>query len=107
MSHAATKLKESDHDFRSLIDTAPVMVWMCGTDGRCTFFNKSWLDFTGLSLEEQLQEDWVARVHPEDRERSVGKYLDALKARDSFSLEYRVLRKEGTYGWVTHNGAPR
>jgi PAS domain S-box-containing protein len=107
MSHAAAQLKESDEHFRSLIDAAPMMVWMSGIDGRCTFFNKSWLDFTGLSLEEQLDEDWVARVHPEDRERSVNKYLAALKSRENFSFEYRVLRKEGTYGWVTHNGATR
>jgi PAS domain S-box-containing protein len=107
MSYAAAQPQESDQHFRSLIDVAPVMVWMSGIDGRCTFFNKSWLDFTGLSLEEQLEEDWVARVHPEDRERSVSKYLAALKSLENFSLEYRVLRKQGTYSWVTHNGATR
>jgi PAS domain S-box-containing protein len=84
-----------------------MMVWTSGSDGRGTFFNKSWLDFTGLSLEEQLAEDWVARIHPEDRERSVSKYLDALQSREDFNLEYRVLRKQGTYSWVTHNGATR
>src|SRR5262245_37122587 len=104
--NAAAKLLESEH-FRSLIDMAPVMVWMSGVDGRCTFFNKPWLDFTGLSLEEQMQEDWVARIHPEDRERSVSKYLDAFKSRANFNLEYRVLRKHGTYSFVTHNGATR
>jgi PAS domain S-box-containing protein len=107
MSYAAAKTQESDQHFRSLIDAAPVMVWMSGIDGRCTFFNKSWLHFTGLSLDEQLEEDWVARVHPEDRERSVSKYLAAFNARENFSLEYRVLRKQGTYSWVTHNGATR
>jgi signal transduction histidine kinase len=40
------------------------MLWMSGTDARCVFFNKPWLDFTGLSLSEQLEQDWVARVHP-------------------------------------------
>jgi PAS domain S-box-containing protein len=107
MSYAAAKLQEGNQHFGSLIDVAPVMVWMAGIDGRCTFFNKSWLDFTGLSLEEQLAEDWVARVHPEDRERSVSKYLAAFKSRENFSLEYRVLRKGGTYSWVTHNGVTR
>jgi len=102
-----TQLQENDQQFSTLIDVAPVMVWMSGADGRCTFFNKPWLEFTGLSLEEHTAQDWVARVHPEDRERSVDKYMSAFKARENFSLEYRVLRKSGTYSWVVHNGTPR
>jgi PAS domain S-box-containing protein len=93
--------------FQSLADVAPLMIWTSGTDGRCTFFNKPWLDFTGLSLNEQIEQDWVARVHPEDRERCVKKYLSAFKSRENFTLEYRLLRNDGVYRWVLHNGVPR
>jgi len=89
------------------VDIAPIMVWMSGPDGRCTFFNKRWLQFSGLSLEDQLDQDWVAQVHPEDRERSVSEYLSAFKSRQNFTLEYRLLRNDGLYRWVVHNGAPR
>src|SRR5262245_14424256 len=103
----AAKPQESELNFRSLIDMAPMMMWISASDGRCAFFNKPWLDFTGLSLEEQMKQDWVARVHPEDRERSISKYLAAFKSRESFSMEYRLLRKDGGYSWVVHNGASR
>jgi PAS domain S-box-containing protein len=83
------------------------MLWMSGADARCSFFNKSWLDFTGLSLNEQLKQDWVALVHPEDRERCVTKYLSAFKSRENFSLEYRLVVNDGAYRWVLHNGVPR
>jgi PAS domain S-box-containing protein len=86
---------------------APVMLWVSGTDAHCTFFNKPWLDFTGLSLKEQAEQDWVGRVHPEDRERCVNKYLSAFKLREDFTLEYRLLRNDGVYRWVLHNGVPR
>jgi PAS domain S-box-containing protein len=102
-----TKLKESEERFRTLVDVAPVMLWMAGADGRCTFFNKPWLDFTGLSLKEQVEQDWVLRVHPEDRERCVIRYLSAFKSRENFSLEYRLLRSDGVYRWVFHDGKPR
>jgi len=102
-----TKLRESEQHFRSLIDEAPVMLWMSGTDARCVFFNKPWLDFTGLSLSEQLEQDWVARVHPEDRERCVNRYLVAFKSRENFTLEYWLMRKDGAYRWLLHNGVPR
>jgi PAS domain S-box-containing protein len=101
------KLRESEERFRSLVDVGPVMLWMAGTDARCTFFNKPWLDFTGLSFKEQAEQDWVVRVHPEDRERCVNKYLSAFKSRKSFTLEYRLLRNDGVYRWVLHNGVPR
>jgi len=101
------KLRESEERFRSLVDVAPVMLWMSGTDARCTFFNKPWLDFTGLSLKEQAEQDWVVRVHPEDRERCVNRYLSAFKSRETFTLEYRLLRYDGVYRWVLHNGVPR
>ena len=101
------KLAESEDCFRSLIEVAPVMLWMSGTDGRCTFFNKPWLDFTGLSPKQQAEEDWVARVHPEDRERAVNTYLSAFKSRENFILEYRLLRNDDANRWVLHNGVPR
>jgi PAS domain S-box-containing protein len=101
------KSRESEQHFRSMVDTAPVMLWMSGTDARCAFFNKPWLDFTGLSQKEELEQDWVARVHPEDREHCVNQYLAAFKARENFTLEYRLMRKDGTYRWLLHNGVPR
>src|SRR5262245_901611 len=101
------KLRDREEHFRSLIDAAPVMLWMSGTDARCTFFNKPWLDFTGLSQKEQLEQDWVARVHPEDRERCVNQYLVAFKSRENFTLDYRLLGTDGLYRWLVHNGVPR
>src|SRR5262245_23794101 len=92
-----TKLRESEQHFQSLLDEAPAMLWMSGTDAGCAFFNKPWLDFTGLSLRQQLEQDWVARVHPEDRERCVNQYLAAFKSRENFTLEYWLMRKDGAF----------
>src|SRR5262249_48111360 len=101
------ELRKRENGFRSVVEVAPVMLWMSGTDARCTFFNKAWLDFTGLSLKEQTEQDWVASVHPEDRERCVNKYLAAVKSRETFTLEYRLLRQDNVYRWVLHHGVPR
>lgn len=41
------RLRESEERFRNMADTAPVMIWVSGTDKLCTFFNAPWLTFTG------------------------------------------------------------
>src|SRR6185295_10548716 len=44
---ASEILQESETRFRNMADVAPVLLWMADTDGLCTFFNQTWLTFTG------------------------------------------------------------
>src|SRR5262245_15100977 len=44
-------LRESEQRFRIVADADPVLIWMSDVDKLCTFFNKSWLEFTGRSEE--------------------------------------------------------
>src|SRR4051794_32841395 len=63
---AEDALQESEDRFRIMADTAPVLLWLSGPDGRCTFFNKPWLDFTGRTLEQEMGNGWTEGVHPDD-----------------------------------------
>jgi PAS domain S-box-containing protein len=100
-------LRESEQRFRSLVDAGPVMVWMSGPDGLCTFFSKPWLDFTGRPVASELGNGWAQGVHPGDRENCAAQYLAAFEARKSFTLDYRLLRHDGVYRWVADQGIPR
>ena len=60
-------LRESEVRFRNVADTAPVLIWMSGTDKEGVFFNKGWLEFTGHSLDRELGSGWVDGVHADDR----------------------------------------
>src|SRR6516162_11442899 len=52
--HAEEQLQESEERFRLVATTAPVMIWMSGTDKLCSYFNQPWLAFTGRSIHEEL-----------------------------------------------------
>lgn len=100
-------LRESEARFRSMADTAPVLIWMSGPDKLCTFFNRGWLDFTGRTLSQELGNGWTEGVHPDDRTRCFAIYSDAFDGRREFTCEYRLRRHDGQYRLVLDKGVPR
>ena len=44
---AEEALRESEERFRLIANTAPVMIWMSGTDNEITYLNQTWLDYAG------------------------------------------------------------
>jgi PAS domain S-box-containing protein len=100
-------MRESETRFRTMLDAAPVMIWMSDTDRLCTFFNKRWLDFTGRTLEQEMGNGWSEGVHPDDFERCLSVYVSSFDARKDFTMEYRLRRRDGVYRWILDTGVPQ
>jgi PAS domain S-box-containing protein len=104
---AERALRESEERFRTVADSAPVMIWMSGVDKRCTFFNKPWLDFAGAPAEPDMSDGWAEGVHPDERARMLKDFAEAFDTRQPFVLDYRRRRHDGEYRWVSDHGVPR
>ena len=100
-------LRESEERFRLVADTAPVMIWSSGTDKRCDYFNRPWLEFTGRPLAAELGNGWADGIHPEDAATCLQNYRDAFDQRRSFEMHYRLRRHDGEYRWLLDIGVPR
>ena len=103
---AELAMEQSVKQFRVMADHAPVLVWIAGPDRRATWFNQPWLEFAGRSLEEELQHDPADSEHPGDHERCTRMYSEAFEARNTFTIEYRLRRRDGEYRWMLNKGAP-
>ena len=90
-----------------LIDIIPALVWMSDAEGKVTFLNQSWVDFTGQDLKEAQQSDWLERVHPEDRDNCRHKLRLALESKEGFEIEYRFQDASAEFKWLLNKGKSR
>lgn len=104
---AELAIQESEQRFRSMANTAPVLIWMSGADTLYHFFNKAWLEFTGQTPEHEMGNGWVEGIHQEDGERRLNIYLDSFRNREKFTMDYRLRRWDGEYRWILDSGIPR
>jgi PAS domain S-box-containing protein len=96
-----------DGGFCEVMDAAPVMIWVSGTDKGCVWFNRPWLTFTGRSLAQEMGSGWSEGVHRDDFDRCIEVYTSHFDARKNFRMQYRLRRRDSAYRWIDDTGIPR
>ena len=104
---AEQALRDSEDRFRFITDLSPAMIWATDTDKLCTWVNKTWLEFTGRSMAQELGQGWTTGIHPDDLDACISRYVSDFDARNPFFLEYRFRRHDGQLRWVLDVGHPR
>lgn len=101
------QLSESEANYRNLVEASPTLKWVADTTKQRVYFNKSWTNFTGRTLQQEMGFGWLEGLHPEDRDKSLSTYLEAFDRREPFEMEYRLRRFDGEYRWIVARGQPR
>ncbi len=92
--------------FENLLDLSPQVVWFGRPDGRITYCNPYWYEYTGLSERETLGYGWTSAIHPEDRNRVTSALQTAMQEGNDFEVELRLRGKDGKYCWFLKKGRP-
>ena len=99
-------LRRSEEDFRTLAENVPQIVWATRPDGWMIYFNQRWMDYTGLTHEESMGQNWTKPFHPDDQKRVWDARQNATQNSVGYSLECRIRRADGVYRWWLIRGEP-
>ncbi len=103
---AETKLHEQEVQYHNLANSGLALIWTSGTDKLCNYFNQTWLDFSGRTLEQEIGNGWAEGVFPEDLDRCINTYVTAFEKQKAFQMEYRLRHHSGEYRWILDLGTP-
>jgi PAS domain S-box-containing protein len=93
--------------FREAIETMPAMALIARSDGYCTFVNKGWIEFTGLSVDQTAGSGWQTALHPDDLGRVAYKWRASLASGETLEHEIRICRAgDGAYRWFLMRAVP-
>ena len=101
------RLRSEEKRLRDVVETIPAMTFTTLSNGSCTFVNKRWTEYTGLSVEETSGAGWQRAVHPEDLVRHSEKWRTSVATGEVFEDEARFRRAaDGEYRWFLVRGVP-
>ena len=92
--------------YLKIFEEFPALIWRSRLDKLCDYFNKTWLEFTGRTYEQEFGNGWAEGVHPDDFDFCVQTYVAAFDKREPFLMEYRMKNRFGEYRWIRDFGRP-
>jgi PAS domain S-box-containing protein/putative nucleotidyltransferase with HDIG domain len=100
---AEEALKESEEKYRLLVENATIGI-VIAQDQALKYINPKATELVGYSKEELLAIDFAERIHPDDREETIGYYLKFLQGEETPPDHiFRIIDKAGKTKWIDSN----
>lgn len=104
---ANKRLSESERRYRFLADAVPQLIWTATPSGKFDYVNERWLKYTRLPAESLLGDGWRGTLHPDDSDRTIEVWRQAVQSGGSlFQVEHRLRMHDGTWRWMLSTALP-
>src|SRR5262245_43475119 len=102
----ATSRHHAEERFRTLAQLAPVGLFRTDAAGQYLYVNEGWCRLTGRSPEDARGLQWLASIHPEERDRVVDAWTAAVREGREFKGQFRIADPSGATRWVEGYAIP-
>jgi len=106
LRRSADALRENERELRLQTEVIAQQIWSALPDGSIEYCNQRLLTYLGCSMEEMRGMGFLRFIHPEDRERVLAAWQQAVTEGSEYDLEARQLGSDGKYRWFLIRGLP-
>ncbi|MFL6310473.1 MAG: PAS domain-containing protein [Terriglobales bacterium] len=104
---AEEALRMRELNLIEITETIPEMLWSASPDGAIEYCNGRFLDYTGLSLEQTLNDGWINVLHPDDVQPTIKVWNSCVKTGSPYRVEVRTFHvPDHTYRWCVTSALP-
>ena len=83
----------------AIAETLPQLVWTADATGGLDYVNLRWVEYSGLPTSALVRDGWTKVVHPDDLDRTLLSWREAVRAQTPYEITYRLRRTDGAYRW--------
>lgn len=94
---AAEALRESEHQFRTLANSVPQLVWMAKPDGSVFWYNDRWYEYTGAVPEQMEGWGWQSVPDPAVLPAIMERWKHSISTGEPFEMTFPLRGKDGRY----------
>jgi PAS domain S-box-containing protein len=102
----SAELRESEGRFRAMAENIFQLVWIADTNGERVWYNRRWLDYTGMTLEEAQGRGWTKAHHPDHVDRVANGFMRATEKGEPWEDTFPLRSKTGEYRWFLSRAVP-
>ena len=109
LREAQDALARREEQLHVLTESIPQLVWTVEADGRNSYVNQRYTDYTGLTLGQLQTEGWGGIIHPDELVLTQEMFARQLALGAGMTLETRMCRTgtDGPYRWFLHRADPQ
>ena len=91
--------KKARERFHFLAESMPQKIFTATPEGEVNYFNRQWIEFSGLSSEELRHLGWAVILHPDDLDADDEIRARAIETGEPYQIQHRFRRADGEYRW--------
>ena len=94
---AEEALRESERQFRMLVNSIPTLAWMAQPDGWIVWYNRRWYEYTGTTPEQMEGWGWQSVHDPETLPSVLERWRHSIATGEPFEMVFPLRGADGVF----------